>query len=223
MSTERHRASIASCPYCTGLLSPSNASRAPWDEVLWSDDEIYVAPTRGALLEGWLLVVPREHVLSSQALVRDRHSLLFGVTANAAARVAGLYGSATVFEHGAAIERSVVGCGVDHAHMHVLPLGFDLATASRRHTLGQQLAWTAFGSWAELDVPRGTPYAAVQHGDTVWCGLGEIPSQFFRRVIAGEMGCEELYDWRRSSGLDNIVRTLSRLLPVEPPGVMVES
>ena len=33
----------------------------------------------------------------------------------------------TMFEHGASHTGSIMGCGVDHAHVHLVPLDFNLA------------------------------------------------------------------------------------------------
>src|SRR6185503_1320171 len=39
------------------------------------------------------------------------------------------YGAVGAFEHGPSAASRTVGCGVDHAHLHLVPLQFDLAAA----------------------------------------------------------------------------------------------
>jgi ATP adenylyltransferase len=223
MSAALNKEALACCPYCTDLFGSPQSTRAPWNEILWSRDEVFVVPTRGALVEGWLLAIPRQHVLSSLALSKDRRNVLLEVAADAATRVGRIYGRTTIFEHGAGVERSVVGCGIDHAHLHIVPLGFDLAAVAREHVLGQQLTWRAHTSWSNLNVAVGSPYVAVDDRDKVWCGLGPIPSQFFRRVIAEKLGCHDQFDWKQSSGLDHVARTVARLRSTEPAEAIAAS
>ena len=49
------------------------------------------------------------------------------------------FGPATIFESGPAAEATELGCGVDHVHFHIVPLGFSLfALASRQYP---ELCW----------------------------------------------------------------------------------
>lgn len=197
------------CPYCTGFLGASGNAREPWDEVLSIRDDVYLVPTRGCLVEGWLLAIPREHTLSLAHLAPHRQTAAIATARHAADRVSLLYGTATVFEHGASVPRSAVGCGVDHAHLHIVPLPFSLGDVARHHPLGRTLTWRRAEGWEGIE-PSAGAYLAVTSGDGVLVGSGDIPSQFFRRVIADELGCGSRFDWKADDGLENVVRTVAR-------------
>ena len=203
------------CPYCGGVLAGSTDSRSPvWDHVLWANESVVVIPTRGALVEGWLLAIPREHVLASRELSSSQADDLRAAVSWAEAALGRHYGSVAVFEHGAARLGTVVGCGVDHAHIHVVPLGFDLIDAARNHPMSGCLDWQRFSNWeaAYSSLRPAEGYLAVQtSGPDVWLGRGDIPSQFFRRVIAAEIGCPDAFDWRGDPRVDQVERTIARL------------
>jgi ATP adenylyltransferase len=203
------------CPYCDGVFAVSTGSGSPvWDHVLWANESVVVIPTRGALVEGWLLAIPREHVLASRELSGVQADDLRTAVEWAKIALGRHYGSVAVFEHGAARPGTVVGCGVDHAHIHVVPLDFDLVDAARNHPIGNRLDWERFPSWEAVysSVRQTQPYLAVQtDGPDVWVGRGDIPSQFFRRIIASEIGRPDAFDWRDDPRTDQAQRTIVQL------------
>jgi ATP adenylyltransferase len=222
MSTVSHLSSTP-CPYCSGVFgSPAAAGVRPrprWDTVLRSHGGVVTVPTRGPLVEGWLLVIPREHVLSSLALPGSRRDLVYDEAARAAGLLREAYhhdverGGAfvTTFEHGAARSGTPVGCGVDHVHLHAVVLPFELAAAAHQHPLGGGLRWQAVSGWRDLEqvVASNTPYVAVANDEAVWVGTGKIPNQFFRRVIAAELGHPDRFDWKMDPRNDLVDRTLA--------------
>lgn len=203
-----------SCPYCTSLFS-KGAQTARWNRLIDREcDDVALVPTRGMLVEGWILAIPREHILSSSALSARRRSELWHRADRAVALVASSYGPATVFEHGAVVPGSVVGCGVDHAHIHVVPLSFDLAELARSHPLGRDLTWTPINDIRSVQDSQTvlSPYLVIQGPSGLgWRAAGSIPSQFFRRVIADAIGCPSQFDWRADAGMENIDATLAHL------------
>jgi hypothetical protein len=94
------------------------------------------------------------------------------------------------------------------------PLSFDLIEAARNHALSESLIWERVRNWDSiyLALTGSEPYLAVQTdcGDT-WIARGEIPSQFFRRVIAAAIGQPGSFDWREDPGLEQVRRTVARL------------
>ena len=193
----------------------------PWDEVLLETEGFVVVPTRGAIVEGWLLVVPRVNVLSFGHLpkaLREGRDAVVAATVRAVQRV---YGRADVFEHGPARWGSVVGCTVDHAHLHVLPAPCDLLEGAA--ALLPDAVW---GRGLGLDgaapfASSGEPYLYCDVG-----GMGNgrygrhpsIPSQLFRRVVASAVGEPDRYDWRQHPRPTSAAATADALreaLPVE--------
>src|SRR5689334_5777564 len=63
-SSENHDRQV--CRFCVDNVSISAVD--PWDRPLLSTDNFYVVPSLGSLVEGWLLVIPKDHVISAAAL-----------------------------------------------------------------------------------------------------------------------------------------------------------
>ena len=176
-------------------------------------DGIVVIPSVGSLVPGWLLVIPVEHVLTlAEIRVTDREP--FSAAASAAASLVAPLGEGVVqFEHGPAREGRSAGCGVDHAHLHVVPVrmrmraslhGLD-PVAERLKWQQTDWPWTARRN-AELD------YLFVRETDaTGWIAEAEtIPSQAFRRSIARFMG-QAHWDWKDPQTRDERARTYAIL------------
>lgn len=110
------------------------------------------------------------------------------------------------FEHGPIRPGTPTGCGVDHAHLHVVPLGFDLLGA-----LPEGMDWET--------VQSHDPWAGLGHRDYLLAGDGErwlacepaAPrSQLLRRLIAERAGHGASWDHNVHPWEDNVWRTLER-------------
>lgn len=121
-------ADMSTHPCCFCDL-PQGDERHPWNQVLHADEKCFVVPTKGALVTGWVLVVPRWHTLSVGSLDREEQDGLASSVALVQQRVGVQFGEPTIFEHGPADFGSPLGCGVDHVHVHLAPLAFSLVEA----------------------------------------------------------------------------------------------
>src|SRR5690349_3777774 len=111
---------LSPCAFCLefGPGGSVLAQRRP----TWEFGDFVVAPTIGPLAPGHLLLLPRQHVpaigMVSQAATRELPSLIELITSTLEAR----FGPTISFEHGTSGKEGVGGCGVDHAHMHFVPV-----------------------------------------------------------------------------------------------------
>ncbi|MFZ5892532.1 MAG: hypothetical protein ACOY0T_15840 [Myxococcota bacterium] len=173
------------CRFCRYSI-PNPTATTPWDRVLVRSPDEIVLPSKGALVSGWFLVVPTAHVLSSAALPLSKREGFGAMVAATAERVRAIWGNAVLFEHGASKEGTTFGCGIDHAHVHVVPLDFDFRAA----------VFDALGSssWVGADAPwrreTGEPYLTFSTDSETWLRATPVapPHQFFRRVIAAAVG-----------------------------------
>src|ERR1039458_10394749 len=107
------------------------ASRNLWDTSLFESRNFVAIPTVGALVEGWLLVVPRTPILSFARLSTPLFSELEIFLDEIIPAIQSVYGPVSVFEHGPSCAASVVGCGVDYAHLHLVPVDCDLLAGAK--------------------------------------------------------------------------------------------
>jgi diadenosine tetraphosphate (Ap4A) HIT family hydrolase len=172
-----------------------------------------VLPSLGALVEGWSLIVPKQHFVSFGELPHSLSAEFVRLKAATSEIIRQVYGTVCAFEHGPSKPGCSVGCGVDHAHMHLVPLEFDLAAAVALH-LPEKSRWsegnladcrTAFLEGADylyLEQPLGA--GRMIKGD-------RLGSQLFRRAIADRLAIPEQYNWRTHSQLSTIEKTIQAL------------
>jgi Diadenosine tetraphosphate (Ap4A) hydrolase and other HIT family hydrolases len=162
-------------------------------------------------VEGWLLLVPKQHFISMGALPEELADELEDMKAKVSAHVRSAYGEVCVFEHGPAFASGKVGCSVDHAHLHLVPLSFDLSEAARLF-MPQDSEWSK-ASWRECREAHlaGKDYLYFEQP----AGYGSISmhtdfgSQVFRRAIASQIGRPDAFNWREHPELDTITRTIN--------------
>jgi ATP adenylyltransferase len=114
--------------------------RYPFDLDLYRFNEAAITPTIGAIVPGWLLVIPRMSAFCFAELpveIRRHINRAIDVVRNDL-HVFG--GRQYLFEHGSRHCGSKVGCGVDHAHAHLFCLESDLLKAA----LGSAQRWSHF-------------------------------------------------------------------------------
>lgn len=207
----------ATCRFCQQIDSNGPATR-PEDVVIAATDSCLAWPSIGSLVEGWLLVVPRRHVLATAALSSSEIADLRHLAAAQAQRLVATFGLTVYqFEHGPAEAGSPVGCSVDHAHVHLVPLNFDLLEAARRYA--PDTAWTHVRQFEEVqrNYASGLSYLHACGPDGNLAAFGAtLPSQFFRRVIANYLNLGDP-EWRRTPRTEVAQRTIDRLTRAETP------
>lgn len=196
---------MTNCIFCDEIHAGPNAnfaSRYPELEsrILWSDGTLFAMPCIGQLQPGHFMIIPIDH----HSTFRDASTALGPLDECIATGIEhvrsalGLNGSVLlVFEHGARDPRDG-GCGIYHAHLHVVPVArnfdipalFGLAMPHAAscfetlfETIGQSASYAVGGIWGEgyRYQPLTTP----------------LPSQYMRRRLAEALGRDQ-WDWRKS-------------------------
>lgn len=200
---------MVNCAICESLKNPRTEEF--WNEPLFQTDHFVVLPSLGSMIEGWLLVIPKGHVLCMGALplalereYRELHGKVRG-------HVADLYGMPVVsFEHGPNSRLKRTGCGVDHAHVHVVPFSGDLIELSTPY-LGESSGWYIADAYSQREAySSGLDYlyAEVPGRGAVMATSAEFGSQVFRRAIADYLNIPHEYQWREFLRLDTVATTV---------------
>jgi diadenosine tetraphosphate (Ap4A) HIT family hydrolase len=169
-----------------------------WHFVLFESENFVAIPSAGALVEGWLLILPKQFHISIGSIGWDKVQELREFINRVKKNIESLYGSVLVFEHGPAILSRPVGCSIDYAHLHIVP--FEQGIFSLTKEMFPYIKWSPAEDFEKcmeyhrrqedylyLDDPfEGSFIASSQH----------IPSQLFRKVIAMKLNIAEMYDWR---------------------------
>jgi ATP adenylyltransferase len=126
-------------------------------------------------------------------------------------------GDVFAFEHGSGHQGSPLGCGVDQAHLHLVPLGFDLIDAVVSDERSD-LHWQRFDKIMLTDLPREEEYIAAwraKDGGGVLATVQNPVSQWMRRFIAKSLGVGADWNYRTEPQLKNIRATVEVLRPTK--------
>ena len=192
------------------LFDTQGVSNRPlWDRVVMRSGAAKTLPTRGSIVPGWLLTFANRATLNLAQLSPPERAAVLEQARLAAKRVA-RFGTRTFqFEHGAAMAGSPLGCGLDIAHLHTVPLAFDLIAAAQPMS---GASWTAVDNsedpWAEIGSDEYLIVRELDAPRAFVARLDEPVSQFFRKVIASNVGAPDNWDYRLHGGLENVELTV---------------
>lgn len=179
------------------------------------NDDYYAIPSIGALVEGWILIVPRKHSCSMKDLYADDNFRMF--VNQVLSKVWTFYDSKVIaFEHGPNKMSSKTSCGTDHAHLHIVP--YENSLIEDIHSSG--LTWVKCRSSQISTYAKENEYLFYSELDKngYWSDpvgylhiLEKPISQFFRKIIANQLNCIDKYDYKVYKNIDSAIST-QRLL-----------
>jgi XTP/dITP diphosphohydrolase len=204
------------CPFCaefendgSGLFATMMGAQLP-SRVIYEDEHFLVLPPLGEFMEGGLLLLSREHVLSFAHLPPDRFDHLERLVQAIQRVVVECWGVAPlVFEHGPAPDAGKGVCCVDHAHLNIFParVGVYPHLAARMNF--------PLGSLCELAKLRRAEfgYLFVQENDGTRRAYDgrNVPTQLVRRIITTQLGQPERWHWRDYLGREELLATYQTL------------
>lgn len=211
------------CEFCRELTHRGDsdferAFKGSFDSRIVLDWGPFVAmPSLGQLSAGSLMLLSRAHVerfadfsqvdldLTVQALEHLRLRMQQPMVA---------------FEHGAKC-RSGGGCGIYHAHIHLVPLPARGHRVVSELALGLEISAASRLTHDWIDLRATEEYLLLDDGQTRWrlaiepSNRYRFPSQFFRRRLAAALGRGD-WDWRGYAqpepAVGAAIRTWSSLL-----------
>ena len=201
-----------SCRFCSIANGQYNYSKI--DEPFFSNDKYMAVASIGAFIEGWTLIIPKKHMLSMQSAymdpaLNDLLEYIYPILLNK-------YGPLIAFEHGANEEDSITACGVNHAHLHIVPFGSsllpDIASSGLNwdHCHISEIISKAGGNeylfYTELSSQKSWHNAKGELHI-----LGKPLSQFFRKLIAKRSGELKSSNYKLFPFLENAIITRRNL------------
>jgi ATP adenylyltransferase len=197
------------------LCSPHVSKDSPefWNNPLFETANFTVVPSLGSLVPGWLMVVPKAHVICAGALALDLAKEMEQLTRDVITNLERSFGEVCIFEHGPSASRKSTGCSVDHAHLHIVPVDFDLASAAQSF-MPNDSVWKA-GGWLSCQQAylQGLDYLYIEQpiGKGRIATNAEFGSQVFRKAIAQHLGIIEQFSWRDFPKIDVVASTVEIL------------
>lgn len=205
--------SPSTCDFCNEFAgSQSNRFSQIYSEesnrIIESSHSYNVIPSLGQLTEGHVLIVPKVHATALADMKDDQLRELDILYLEICRRLQKSYGAHIAFEHGTR-GPNAGGCGIVHAHLHVLPcsraLEFPSDIPIRRIDEASFYALRACVS----------PYTSYlwfrdQEMRAFIAEVNYLPSQYLRKIVAKALGIPE-WDWRASPFQDSLFRTVERI------------
>jgi len=194
------------------ILDPSSVRPGnEWDIELRTSRNFSVVPSLGSLVPGWILVVPRRPMLNLAQLSVDEKHELASLIDELRDAMTPFRGNVFQFEHGSRHVGSKTGCGIDQAHLHLVPLQFDLIEAVRS-TPNSPVDWSEANycadPWAVISPTQ--EYALIRDptNTTIVGTMRRSESQWIRKVIASRIRRPMDWNYTEYPGLENIRETV---------------
>jgi ATP adenylyltransferase len=195
----------AACPICCEIhglaagdafhaLLPSGpyVRRVAAESAQWA-----LVPSLGALTGGHVLLCPKAHVRQSLVVALDDVAEWSAVEAAVVRVLESAFSEGVLsFEHGMSPAAQGGGCGVDHAHVHFLPIPKSLRVRL------PDADWREVGDTPHSirEAVEGNEYLTVRFPDgrrLVASGSpGRFESQILRKAVAKALGVPQRWNWR---------------------------
>lgn len=185
-----------------------------WDTVLDETENFICVPTKGSLVVGWVLIIPKRPFLSLAELNLPLRIELQNFVKKISSVLTEKFGPITIFENGPDVKGSLVGCGMDHAHLHIVPLKFDLCDKALEKSAEIDAKWKPYDNGQPLDhVSENCAYIYIQNASGKFIvSQNFVPqSQFLRRIIAQNLFVPNKWDYSEHPYVDNIAVTINMM------------
>nr|WP_321357812.1 hypothetical protein [uncultured Draconibacterium sp.] len=177
---------------------------------LFESEHFKVIPSIGSIVEGWLLMIPKTHFISFAYMSQELLIEAQEVSVQIINIIKKEYNSdVVVFENGAGELNTKIGCGVDYAHIHFVPIKINA-----KHIIDsfykRELLWKKIFSLKELSTYK-TNYYLINDSSNYFVGIPPFAeSQLIRKGIAESVGMPHKFDWKKYPFEENVVKTINR-------------
>ena len=167
------------------------------EHIVFETKNFYVVPGTGAFFEGYLMVVPKKHVMSFALLSQDERNEFYSLLDDLRSILEGIYHK-KVFAFECGSGRTGAGkheTSIVHAHFHLAPTEMPVLQEVQKSGLHPALIDKEdLGEYGEY------PYMLYVDQDDNWFIASDphdyYPRQHPRQVLANWMGCYDIYNWR---------------------------
>ena len=183
--------------------------------ILYESDHFYVMVSLGAIVEGYLLLISKEHFESCAQISAQLRIEFYNIIDRIKAILKNQYGSCVFFEHGRSTsclkvpdESGSKHCY--HAHLHCVPVPFNL----NEQITGYPMVFNVRSpsEYFELCEKINLPYLFVwDEKMKLYFIETEIRRQYLRFLVAQGVGKPELWDWLSFPETGTIERTIRQL------------
>ena len=204
------------CTFCSQFKDRSNLGVSgiifgeDFNRVLYQDEHFVVVPALGQIVEGYLLIVARNHYNSIANIPEELQQSFLHLKEKVVSVLAAEYSKPVFFEHGSLSSHQLGGACINHAHLHAVPINIDF-----RDFLSETLNVIQINSIQDLwNLKPNFTYLffELEKNKAFYAKSNEfIPCQYFRRIIAEYVARPNEWNWRLHIGKDKVKATIKRL------------
>lgn len=201
------------CRFCSIVKGERNLGIV--DTPIIENDNYMLLSSVGAMIEGWTLIIPKEHGYSMRGYYNSESFQTFFKRSlnliNEAYRDKNVF----VFEHGANTFGSLTSCGTNHSHLHIIPSEFYVLNEIQEILDFKKIKLSELENYVKDS--EYLMYSEINNenkDNDIECYvhlLDKPISQFFRKIIANKLGIPEKYDYKTNMNLDIAERTCKML------------
>jgi len=205
------------CCICSELISGQFPDKYQYyypikNRICLENKHFIVVPSISPIVEGHLLIIPKYHIKNLASTKSYNLDRFFEIMDKTIAKLLPLNKEFFFFEHGVGHD-GYLGCGIDHAHLHIIPIKSDLSNIiinkissvynnNSNNNLKKVLSnadinnsYLLFGN----DITRAHYVISSQ-----------IPSQYIRKMVSNELG-ENVSDWKKYTGKEKFLNTYKKI------------
>jgi len=154
------------------------------NRIIYESKNFIVFPSFGQIVEGYLLIVPKNHYISMGSVPVRLYPELKLVYEKVRKILSENYEIPIFFEHGPISKMKKGGCCIDHAHFHAVPVKLDILNELQNNFKCKKIK-----SFLDLKKQflKGKPYLYYESNlkEKYLFEIPDIiPSQYIRRIIA---------------------------------------
>lgn len=210
-----YQMSTTHCDFCSefaGDVHNSFHARYGADQpsrALFETQNFRAFPSIGQLVEGYTLIAPITHYSTIDDLPPSLLAEFDDVYQSIKIAMSCVYGPSLCYEHGARGPSSG-GCGIYHAHLHIVPFGKHQDPVNE---LKERFPHKRLHHFADIrSATEGlSPYLFYEdvESNRYLFFIRDLSSQYMRRVLAEIIGHVE-WDWRSTNREERLLTTLKR-------------
>lgn len=201
------------CVFCAELQPPETPLRTEpgdlpvYSRILAKNDALFVMPTLGCFVRGYLLLSTVDHYVSLASCPDDVVERVGGALDRLRGQFRERLGSGMLFfEHGTVSDRALSSASIFHFHLHLLPVNENLWERAGARCGFELLEIRSLGSVKPLVEERNmSAYFLLGDWDgrmyLADCSDGGFHSQFLREVLYAYYFGEsegEIWNWRKA-------------------------
>jgi diadenosine tetraphosphate (Ap4A) HIT family hydrolase len=182
------------------------------DRILYESEHFYALLGLGAIVEGYTLLVSKQHIRSMFDLPDEMRNAYIEEKRHLKQLLHKIYGPAIITEHG-----RVQSCTIDdeephehhcfHAHQHFFPVEVDLGSLSLEGPFIEMFRGDSMFDMHGSSLEDEDEYLLYENtADVVatYKVIGKCPRQYMRYLVARSVGKPELVSWRLHPEWDKI-------------------